>query len=86
MVDGRVHDPLRVRYLQEHLHACAQALAAGVPLQAWLGWSLMDNYEWGKGYTQRFGLCHVDYPTQTRTPKDSALWLREFITQHAGAR
>lgn len=46
----------------------------------------MDNYEWGKGYTQRFGLCHVDYPTQTRTPKDSALWLREFITQHAGAR
>ena len=79
---GRVHDPVRVRYLQEHLEACAQALAQGVPLQAWLGWSLMDNYEWGKGYTQRFGLCHVDYATQTRTPKDSALWLREFITRH----
>lgn len=86
VVDGRVHDPLRVRYLQEHLQACAQALAQGVPLQAWLGWSLMDNYEWGKGYTQRFGLCHVDYATQTRTPKDSALWLRDFIAQHARAR
>lgn len=86
VVAGRVHDPLRVRYLQEHLQACAQALAQGVPLQAWLGWSLMDNYEWGKGYTQRFGLCHVDYATQTRTPKDSALWLRDFIAQHARAR
>jgi beta-glucosidase len=80
---GRVHDQVRTRYLQDHLTACAQSLAEGVPLQAYLGWSLMDNFEWGKGYTQRFGLCHVDYATQTRTPKDSSLWLRDFIASHA---
>jgi beta-glucosidase len=83
--DGAIHDPVRVAYLQSHLLACAQAMQAGVPLKAYLAWSLMDNFEWGKGYTQRFGICHVDYATQKRTPKDSALWLRDFIQAHAHA-
>jgi beta-glucosidase len=79
VIDGRVDDPVRVQYLQSHLAAVSQALHAGVPLSAYLAWSLMDNYEWGKGYTQRFGLCHVDFKTLQRIPKTSALWYRDFI-------
>ena len=80
VVDGAVHDPIRMAYLRDHLAAASDAVAAGVPLSAFLVWSLMDNFEWGKGYTQRFGLCHVDFDTQVRTPKASALWLRDYIT------
>jgi beta-glucosidase len=69
--DGAVHDPARVRYLQGHWQAASRALAQGVPLSAYLVWSLLDNFEWGRGYTQRFGLVHVDYSSQRRTPKDS---------------
>jgi beta-glucosidase len=58
-----------------------------VPLRAYLAWSLLDNFDWGRGYTQRFGLVHVDYATQRRTPKDSALawrdWLRTQPTAEA---
>jgi beta-glucosidase len=79
-----VHDPARLAYLQGHLRACARALAEGVPLDAYLAWSLMDNFEWGQGYLQRFGLVHVDYDSQVRTPKDSALAYRDFIAS-AGA-
>jgi beta-glucosidase len=77
--EGRVHDPARTRYFAGHLQACARALAAGVPLKAYLAWSLLDNFEWGRGYAQRFGLVHVDYASQRRTPKDSALRLREWL-------
>jgi len=85
VADGAVHDPVRVQYLQSHLGAVARARQDGVPLSAYIAWSLLDNFEWGKGYTQRFGLCHVDYATQVRTPKASALWLRDFVTQQAAA-
>ncbi len=77
--DGRVRDPARQRYLRGHLQACAQAIAQGVPLQAYFAWSLMDNFEWGRGYTQRFGLVHVDYATQQRRIKDSGLDYADFI-------
>jgi len=77
--DGRCRDEARVNYLAGHLSACARAVAEGVPLDAYLAWSFMDNFEWGRGYTQRFGLVHVDYETQLRTPKDSALAYRDFI-------
>ncbi len=83
--DGRVRDPARTRYLAGHLAACARALAAGVPLQAYLVWSLMDNFEWGRGYTQRFGLLHVDFETLERRAKDSAWAYRDFIAAHAAA-
>lgn len=79
VTNGEIDDPVRVQYLQSHMHAVAQALQQGVPLSAYIAWSLLDNFEWGKGYTQRFGICHVDYATQKRTPKASALWLKDFI-------
>lgn len=84
--DGRVHDAARTRYLAGHLKACAQALAEGVPLDAYFAWSLMDNFEWGRGYTQRFGLLHVDFQTLQRRPKDSALAYRDFIRAHRAAQ
>jgi beta-glucosidase len=69
--DGQVDDPERVRYLDEHLAACADAVQQGVPLAGYFAWSLMDNFEWAYGYDKRFGLVHVDYATQERTIKDS---------------
>jgi len=78
---GRVRDTLRRQYLEEHLKACHQAMEAGVPLAGYFAWSLMDNFEWAFGYEKRFGLVHVDYETQRRTPKDSALWYRDVIAR-----
>jgi len=77
--DGRVHDRPRIEYLKRHLEACAQAVAEGVPLRGYYAWSLLDNFEWAWGYTRRFGLVHVDYATQKRTPKDSAYFFRDVI-------
>jgi beta-glucosidase len=74
--DGAVHDRPRVEFLAGHLAAVRAALAAGVDVRGYFVWSLLDNFEWAAGYTQRFGLVHVDYPTQRRTPKDSYHWLR----------
>ncbi|MEO1271463.1 MAG: family 1 glycosylhydrolase, partial [Myxococcota bacterium] len=77
--DGRVRDRRRQHYICEHLKACRQAIAEGVPLEGYFVWSLLDNFEWGEGYTQRFGLVWVDYATQERILKDSALWYRDSI-------
>ena len=67
-----VHDPLRCDYLKSHLAAVGDALAAGVDVRGYMAWSLLDNLEWALGYTKRFGIVHVDFETQARTPKDSA--------------
>ncbi len=75
--DGAIHDTARLAYLRGHLGACLDAIAADVPLTGYFAWSLMDNFEWAWGYDQRFGLVWVDYETQARTPKDSALWYAE---------
>jgi beta-glucosidase len=72
--EGRVDDPGRVDYFAQHLRACHQAISEGVPLRGYFAWSLLDNFEWGFGYTKRFGMVYVDYPTQRRTPKASADW------------
>ncbi|WP_157246211.1 GH1 family beta-glucosidase [Nonomuraea typhae] len=72
--DGAVHDADRIDYLERHISACAEAVNRGVPLQGYFAWSLLDNFEWAHGYGQRFGIVHVDFATQKRTPKDSALW------------
>jgi len=72
--DGAIHDAARLEYLRGHLLACRRAMDAGVPLTGYFAWSLMDNFEWAHGYAQRFGLVWVDYATQERVPKDSALW------------
>ena len=77
--DGRVRDARRTRYLQGHVRAMEEARAEGADMRGFCVWSLMDNFEWAEGYKPRFGLTHVDYKTQKRTIKDSALWLREHI-------
>jgi beta-glucosidase len=81
--NGQVDDPLRVAFLKEHLAAAAQAIAAGVPLRGYFAWSLMDNFEWAHGYSKRFGLIYVDYPTQQRILKTSAHWYRRVIAANA---
>jgi beta-glucosidase len=78
-VDGRIDDPLRVAYYRDHLRACRDALAAGVDLRGYFAWSLLDNYEWSLGYSKRFGIVHVDYETQQRTPKASARFYSQVI-------
>jgi beta-glucosidase len=78
----RVADPDRVAYLRGHLRAAATAVAAGVDLRGYLAWSLLDNFEWAYGYDKRFGLVHVDYDSQRRRLKDSALWYRGVIASN----
>ncbi|HUW95509.1 MAG TPA: family 1 glycosylhydrolase, partial [Anaerolineae bacterium] len=77
--DGTVEDPDRRSYLEEHFKAAARAIAAGVPLRGYFVWSLLDNFEWGSGYSKRFGLVYVDYPTQRRVLKSSAHWYERVI-------
>ena len=77
--DGRVHDPERISYLDEHVRAVQRALAEGVEVRGYFVWSLLDNFEWAEGYSKRFGLVYVDFATQERVPKDSAAWYRQVI-------
>lgn len=79
VVDGRVHDPERIDYLRRHFTAAHRAMQRGVDLRGYQVWSLMDNFEWGYGYTKRFGIVHVDYDSLERTVKDSGHWLSELI-------
>ena len=76
---GRVHDERRIAYLREHLTSCWRAIQEGVPLRGYFVWSLLDNFEWGFGYSKRFGIVYVDYATQERIPKDSAFFYRDVI-------
>jgi beta-glucosidase len=78
-IDGRVDDPLRVWYYREHLKAARDAIAQGADLRGYFAWSLLDNYEWSLGYSKRFGLVHVNYQSQARTPKASAHYYRDVI-------
>jgi beta-glucosidase len=81
LVDGVVHDPLRKDYIVRHIAAVSDAIRQGVHMAGYMVWSLLDNFEWASGYEKRFGIVHVDYATQKRTLKDSALWYRSFL-QH----
>lgn len=76
---GRVDDADRVAYLDGHLRAVATAMADGANVEEYTVWSLLDNFEWADGYTQRFGLTHVDFATGERTPKASYDWYRRVI-------
>jgi beta-glucosidase len=78
-VDGRIEDPLRIRYYQDHLLAARKAMDQGVNLRGYFTWSLLDNYEWTLGYSRRFGIVHVDFENQRRTPKASAHYYRDII-------
>ena len=83
VVGGGVHDPRRIAYLHSHIGAVRQAIADGAPVGGYFLWSLMDNFEWAYGYSKRFGIVYIDYPTQTRIPKDSAAWYRRVIAANA---
>jgi beta-glucosidase len=78
--NNHVNDPRRVSYLREHIQAVARAIAQGVPLKGYFVWSLLDNFEWAEGYSKRFGIVYVDYPTGRRVIKDSGLWYRDFLS------
>lgn len=80
--DGQVHDPGRIRYLARHTAAVHEAIRVGVNVGGYFVWSFMDNYEWGFGFTKQFGVVHVDYATQKRTPKDSARWLSKTVREN----
>ena len=82
--DGAVDDRRRVAYLRAHIAAVEQARAEGVDVRGYYVWSLLDNFEWEWGYAQRFGIVYVDYETQRRIPKRSALWYRDLIARRNG--
>jgi beta-glucosidase len=77
--DGRVHDQARIDYLRAHFREAHKVLKMGARFKGYFVWSLMDNFEWAEGYGKRFGIVHVDYKTQKRTPKDSYRWYQEVI-------
>ena len=78
-----IEDRERIAYLHGHLEAVAAARAAGVRIDGYTVWSLLDNFEWAEGFTQRFGLVHVDMDTGQRTPKASYHWFRELVDAEA---
>jgi beta-glucosidase len=81
--DGHVYDTDRVMYLRNYLTQLQRATADGVPVAGYFLWSLMDNFEWGYGFGQRFGIVYVDFQTQQRTPKASAAYFREAAARNA---
>lgn len=83
LVDGRVNDTDRISYLERHLTQLHRAIEAGVPVRGYFAWSLMDNFEWARGYSKRFGLTYVDYETQERIVKASGDWYAAVIARNA---
>jgi beta-glucosidase len=79
--DGSIHDEFRIGYLDSHIRAVSAAMDAGVDVRGYFVWSLLDNFEWAEGYSQRFGLAYVDFETQQRTPKDSFAWFRAMLNR-----
>jgi beta-glucosidase len=77
--DGQIRDHQRIAFLDSHLRAAHAAIEHGVDLRGYFYWSLLDNFEWAEGYAKRFGIVHVDYASQRRTPKNSAWWYARVI-------
>jgi len=82
--EGRIEDPLRIRYLHDHLAAIHDAMRAGVDVRGYFVWSLLDNFEWPSGYSKHFGIVQVDFDTQARTIKDSGWFYRDLIRSRGG--
>ena len=78
-LDGGVPDPQRIDFMRRYLRAIRRAIDEGIPVDGYFYWSILDNFEWAEGYKDRFGLVHVDYGTQVRTPKSSYHWYRDLI-------
>ena len=83
--DGSVHDPERDRVSGRYIGAMARAIADGAPVKGYFVWSFLDNFEWAQGYSKRFGIVYVDYPTLERVPKDSFYWYRDLIASRRNA-
>lgn len=81
MVDGKINDRDRIEYLEAHFNSALRFVNEGGNLKGYYVWSLLDNFEWAFGYSKRFGVVYVDYPTQKRIPKASANWYKEFIAR-----
>ncbi len=81
-LDGKVHDFSRIDFMQRYIGQMQRAIRDGVDIRGYFAWSVLDNYEWQAGYSKRFGMIHVDYETQKRTPKDSFYWYKKFIKKH----
>ena len=77
--DKKCHDTQRIDFVRAYLSELGKAIKAGADIRGYFYWSLMDNFEWARGYGERFGLVHVDYETQKRTPKDSAYWYSDLV-------
>lgn len=84
VVDGTIEDRDRIAYLQRHVEALGEAIRRGVDVRGYFVWSLLDNFEWAKGYSKRFGIVHVDPVTLKRTVKASGRWYRDLILRHRG--
>ena len=82
---GRIEDALRVDYLREHIGAVREAIRQGVDVRGYMAWSLLDNLEWSLGYSKRFGIVHVDFASQQRTPKDSAHFYAKVVATNGAA-
>ena len=85
VIGDLLDDPLRVEYYREHLRAARRAIEQGVDLRGYFAWSLLDNFEWGHGYSKRFGICRVDFATQRRTLKSSGRFYARVIGTHGEA-
>ena len=79
---GKVHDPQRIQFLESYLKEYKRAASKGVPIKGYFLWSLLDNFEWEQGYEERFGIIHVDFETQERRLKDSAIWYAKCIANN----
>lgn len=79
VVAGSCNDEMRCRYFKRHLEQLSEAIAQGTDVRGYFAWSLLDNFEWAEGYSQRFGIVHVDFATQQRTPKNSALMFKSLL-------
>ncbi len=82
--NSAVHDWQRVQYLRAHIATVGQVVAQGVPVKGYFVWSLTDNFEWAEGYSKRFGMVYIDYPTQRRIVKDSGYWYASFLAARRG--
>lgn len=83
LADGVIDDEARIEFMNRYLYEYGRAIEDGVPCLGYITWSLLDNFEWAEGYVKRFGMIHVDYETQQRTPKQSAYWYRDVIADNA---
>jgi beta-glucosidase len=80
-----IHDQARIDYIDAHIKAVQAAMKDGVAVTGYFVWSLLDNFEWGHGYSRRFGLAYTDYDTLERIPKDSFAWYADFIAANRTA-